>query len=674
MINHIINWSIINRPVVIILCIILSVCGIYAIKNTPLDAIPDLSDVQVIIKTRYQGQAPQIVEDQITYPLSSAMLSVSGAKHVRGYSFFGDSYVYVIFEDGTDPYWARSRVLEYLSQVKDQLPQQASPKLGPDASGVGWIYQYALVDKTGKHDLAELRSLQDWFLKFELQTVSGVSEVATVGGMVKQYQVNIDPGRMRVHNLSLNVIKKMIIDSNQEVSGSVIEMGEREYMIRGKGYIKNKHDLESIPYLSRREAGAALLLQDIADINIGPQMRRGAAELNGQGEVVGGIVIMRNGHNALTTIKDIKQKLSELKSSLPNGVEIIETYDRSNLIKRAVNNLQQSLLEEFILVALVCGIFLHYFRSSLIIIISLPVGILIAFIIMKLQGINANIMSLGGIAIAIGAMVDAAIVMIENVHRHLEKNKSNQPRQEIILNALQQVGAPLFISLLIITISFLPVFSLQAQEGRLFSPLAFTKTYAMAAAAFLSITLVPALIMYLIKGNFQDKKESRITHSFSQFYRAALSHILNKPSWLLTISILVVISCLWPASKLGSEFMPKLNEGDLLYMPTTLPGISIGKAKQLLQQTDQLIKTIPEVDTVFGKLGRADTATDPAPLSMFETTIKLKPRSQWRKGINIEEIINELDTLIQIPGLTNAWIMPITARIDMQATCIKTPL
>ena len=683
MIEKILDWSIDNRALVLLLALLLSVWGIQSVRTIPLDAVPDLSDVQVIIKTSFPGQAPQIIEDQVTYPLASAMLSVPGATNVRGYSFFGDSYVYVIFEDSTDQYWARSRVLEYINQVRDQLPPGANVQLGPDASGVGWIYQYALVDRKGNHDLAQLRSIQDWFLKYELQTVPGVSEVATVGGMVKQYQVVLDTNRMRASELSLPVIKKMIIDANQEVSGSVIEMGEAEYMIRGKGYIHNIEDLRRIPYLTRKEAGAALLLQDFADIRIGPQMRRGIADLNGEGEVTGGIIVMRAGENALLTIRKVKQRLEELKQGLPDGVEIVETYDRSTLITNAVDTLKDRLLEEFLLVAIVCAIFLFHFRSSMIIVLSLPVGILVAFAIMKMQDINANIMSLGGIAIAIGAMVDASIVMIENVHKQLElhgndvradKDSDTLNRIAVMKQAMRDVGPPLFFSLLIITLSFLPVFTLEAQEGRLFAPLAYTKTFAMAAAAGLSITLVPALIMYLVKGRIRSEDESALNRSLIRAYLPLIGAVLNKPRLTLLLTLLLVVSAAWPLLQSGSEFMPELDEGDLLYMPTTLPGISVGKARQLLQQTDRLIKTVPEVETVFGKVGRAETATDPAPLTMIETTIQLKPREQWRDGVTLKDIIAELEARVDFPGVTNAWLMPISARIDMLATGIKTPI
>jgi len=675
MIERIICWSVTNRPLVLLLALVVAAWGVHSMRQMPLDAVPDLSDVQVIIKTSYPGQAPQVIEDQVTYPLASAMLSVPGAVNVRSYSFFGDSYVYVIFKDGTDQYWARSRVLEYLSQVRDQLPREAKTQLGPDASGVGWIYQYALVDRTHQHDLFELRSLQDWFLKYELQTVPGVSEVATVGGMVKQYQVVLDPNRMQIEQLSLPRIKQMILEANQEVSGSVVEMSEAEYMVRGRGYITSVEDLERIPYLERFEAGAAMLLQDFAKVRIGPQMRRGIADLNGEGEVVGGIVIMRAGENALTTIQQVKAKLAELERGLPDGVEIVETYDRSALINRAVNTLQHRLIEEFILVALVCAIFLLHLRSSLVIIISLPIGILGAFIIMKLQGINANIMSLGGIAIAIGAMVDATIVMIENVHKHLEQApRDGAERLAAIQQAMVEVGPPLFFSLLIITLSFLPVFTLEAQEGRLFAPLAFTKTYAMAVAAGVSITLVPALIAWLVRGNIRKENQSVLNRALIHAYRPLIQIALRRPVLTLSLAVLLVASSLLPLSQLGTEFMPQLDEGDLLYMPTTLPGISVGKARELLQQTDRMIKTLPEVKTVFGKAGRAETATDPAPLTMIETTIQLKPRDQWRPGMTMDKLIDELDARLQIPGLTNAWLMPISARIDMLATGIKTPV
>ncbi|MGB5441353.1 MAG: efflux RND transporter permease subunit [Gammaproteobacteria bacterium] len=674
MIAHIIDWSTRNRFMVILLTVILTGWGIYAIKNTPLDAIPDLSDVQVIIKTSYPGQAPQVVEDQVTYPLTTAMLSVPKAVTVRGYSFFGDSYVYVIFEDGTDLYWARSRVLEYLSQVSGKLPLEARPELGPDATGVGWVYEYALLDRSGRHDLSQLRSLQDWFLKYELQTVHGVSEVATIGGMVKQYQVVLDPDKLRAYNLSLAAIKSAIIRGNQETGGSVIEMAEAEYMVRATGYVDELDDLRDIP-LGVNDRGTPVLLDDVAEIHIGPQLRRGIAELDGEGEVVGGVIIMRSGENALRTIEGVKQKLAELANGLPDGVEIVETYDRSALIKRAVDNLNRKLLEEFFVVALVCALFLFHLRSALVIILSLPVGILIAFIIMERIGINANIMSLGGIAIAIGAMVDAAIVMIENMHRHMEKTEvTDDNRWQITREAAMEVGPPLFFSLLVITLSFLPVFTLEAQEGRLFAPLAFTKTFAMAGAAILSITLVPVLMGYFIRGHITPEASNPVNRILVAGYRPFIHQLMKAPKIVLGIALLLVVAGLWPMSQLGSEFMPELDEGDLLYMPSTFPGISIGKAQELLQQTDKLIRTVPEVKRVFGKVGRAETATDPAPLTMIETTIQLKPREQWRPGVTVESLKQELNSLVQLPGLTNAWVMPIKNRIDMQATGIKTPV
>ncbi len=680
MISKIIDWSIDNRFMVLMLTLITVGVGIYSIKQIPLDALPDLSDVQVIIKTSYPGQAPQIVEDQVTYPLSTAMLSVPKAVSVRGFSFFGDSYVYVIFEDGTDLYWARSRVLEYLNQVASKLPVDARPELGPDATGVGWIYQYALLDRSGSQDLSQLRSLQDWFLKVELQTVPGVSEVATIGGMVKQYQVIVDPNSLRAYNLSLSTIKQAIQRGNQESGGSVIEMAEAEYMIRATGYISQLEDLENIP-LGLNKQGTPILLKHVAQIRIGPQLRRGIAELDGEGEVVGGVVIMRFGENALTTIDLVKKKLAELERSLPDGVEIIETYDRSALIKRAVNNLNEKLIQEFLIVALVCALFLFHLRSALVILLSLPVGILIAFIVMDRLGINANIMSLGGIAIAIGAMVDAAIVMIENVHKHLERRAAtegpaltNQQRWQLIAKATKEVGAPLFFSLLIITLSFLPVFILEAQEGRMFEPLAYTKTFAMAGAALLSITLVPVLMGYFIRGRITPAHKNPVNRILVAGYRPFINMVLRAPKAVLLVTVLIVGAGVWPMSQLGTEFMPDLDEGDLLYMPSTFPAVSVGKAQQLLQQTNKLIKTVPEVKTVFGKVGRAETATDPAPLTMIETTILLKPRDQWRDGMTMDKLKTELNQLVQFPGLSNAWVMPIKNRIDMLATGIKTPV
>lgn len=674
MIDSIIEWSVRNRILVLLVAVVMVFVGYQSLRHTPVDAIPDLSDVQVIIKTSYPGQAPQVVEDQVTYPLTTAMLSVPHAVNVRGYSFFGDSFVYVIFEDGTDLYWARSRVLEYLSQVSSQLPANAKPSLGPDATGVGWIYEYALLDRSGNTDLSQLRSMQDWFLKYELQTVEGVSEVASVGGHVKQYQVVVDPDRLRAFDIPLSRIKQEIQRANQEVGASVIEMGEAEYMVRATGYIKGINDLKEIP-LGVNDKGVPILLGNVAEIRLGPQLRRGIAELNGEGEVVGGIVVMRWGENAMKTISAVKKKLSELKKSLPNTVEIIEVYDRSTLIQSAIDNLQEKLIEEFAIVALVCVLFLVHLRSSLVIILTLPLGILLAFIVMNLQGINANIMSLGGIAIAIGTMVDAAIVMIENLHKKIEANKdSSKDHWELVIEASKEVGRPVFFSLLIITLSFLPVFTLEAQEGRLFKPLAFTKTYAMAAAAILAVTLVPVLMGYLVRGRILAEERNPINAILVYLYRPFINIALRIPKTIVLLAIVVSIVGFWPVSQLGSEFMPELDEGDLMYMPTTLPAISIGKAQQLLQQTDKLIKTVPEVDTVFGKMGRADTATDPAPLTMIETTIQFKPRAEWREGMTPERLRDELDRLIDFPGLTNAWVMPIKTRIDMLATGIKTPV
>ncbi len=674
MITRIIDWSLKNRFLILVGAFFLIVTGIYTLKNTAVDAIPDLSDVQVIIKTSYPGQAPQVVEDQVTYPLATTMLSVPGAVTVRAYSFFGDSFVYVIFKDGTDLYWARSRVLEYLSQVTGKLPPSAKPQLGPDATGVGWVYEYTLVDRTGKHDLSELTTLQNWLLKYELQTVPGVAEVATVGGMVKQYQVTLEPNRIRAYGISVQQVKKAIQKGNSEVGGSVIEMGEGEYMVRANGYIQSIKALEHLP-LGVSERGTPILLSNVAQVSLGPQMRRGVGELNGEGEVVSGIIVMRVGANALTTIAAVKEKLAVLQKSLPKGVEIIETYDRSSLIHRAIKTLQTKLVQETLVVILVCFLFLFHFRSSLVIVISLPIGILCAFIIMYWQGINANIMSLGGIAIAIGAMVDAAIVMIENVHRHIENTAiTDQNRWEIIRKATLEVGPPLFFSLLIITLSFLPVFALQAQEGRLFSPLAFTKTYAMAAAAGLSITLVPVLMGYFIRGKILPENKNPINRMLIAAYRPVIHLILKAPKTVLLATLLIVVISYWPLAHLGSEFMPTLDEGDWMYMPTTLPGISIGKARQILQQTDKLIKTFPEVKSVLGKVGRAETATDPAPLTMIETLIQLKPQSQWRKGMTPEKLKSEFNRVVKLPGVTNAWVMPIKTRIDMLATGIKTPV
>ncbi|WP_318433414.1 efflux RND transporter permease subunit [Photobacterium leiognathi] len=674
MIPAIIRWSINNRLLVLIATLFLTLGGLYSVKNTPVDAIPDLSDVQVIIKTSYPGQAPQVVEDQVTYPLTTAMLAVPGAETVRGYSFFGDSYVYIIFNDQTDMYWARSRVLEYLSQVAPKLPANTKPTLGPDATGVGWIYSYVLQDKTGKHDLAELRSLQDWFLKYELQTVEGVSEVATVGGMVKQYQVEIDPAKLRAYDLTLQQVNMAIQNGNQETGASVIEVAEAEHMVRTTGYLTNIDDIKSLP-LKVTATGTPLLLGDVATINLGPQMRRGISEFNGEGEAVGGVIVMRFGENASAVIDKVKAKLETLQRSLPDGVEVIATYDRSTLIDQAVENLWQKLAEEFIVVAIVCALFLFHIRSSLVIAISLPIGILSAFIIMHWQGINANIMSLGGIAIAIGAMVDGAIVMIENLHKHIERTPlTNENRWQVISKAAEEVGTPLFFSLLIITLSFVPVFALEGQEGKMFSPLAFTKTYAMAAAAGLAITLVPVLMGYFVRGRILPESKNPINKALIALYRPMLNISLRFPKTIIAIAIILMASSYYPITKLGSEFIPPLDEGDLMYMPTTYPGISIGKARELLQQTNKLIKTVPEVATVWGKVGRAESATDPAPLTMIETVIQLKPKDQWREGVTSESLRKEFDQLIQFPGLTNAWVMPIKTRIDMLATGIKTPI
>ena len=674
MIEYIIRWSISNRFFVLLGAAMIVAVGGYSLQQTPVDALPDLSDVQVIIKTSYPGQAPQVVEDQVTYPLTTAMLSVPGATTVRGYSFFGDSYVYVIFEDDTDLYWARSRVLEYLNQVAGDLPSTANPQLGPDATGVGWVYLYALIDRTGQHDLSQLRSIQDWFLKYELQTVSGVAEVSAIGGMVKQYQVQVDPEKLRAFGFPLSHIQLAIKQGNQEAGASVVEMAEAEYMVLADGYISGIDDLKNIP-LGLNQNGTPVLLNDVAEINLGPQLRRGIAELNGEGETVGGIIVMRFGENAADVISAVKEKLESLKQSLPSGVEIVTVYDRSALIERAVDNLWKKLLEEFAVVALVCIVFLFHFRSSLVAIISLPVGILAAFSVMHWQGINANIMSLGGIAIAIGAMIDGAIVMIENMHKKIEHTPlTDQNRWAIVAESATEVGPALFFSLLIITMSFLPVFTLEAQEGKMFSPLAFTKTYAMAASAFLSITLVPVLMGYFIRGRILPENKNPLNRVLVAIYKPALAAVLHWPRATIALAVLLTAIGLWPITQIGSEFIPPLDEGDLMYMPTTYAGISIGKAREVLQQTDRLIKTVPEVETVFGKMGRADTATDPAPLTMMESFIQLKPREQWREGLTTNDLIRELNSLVNIPGLTNAFVMPIKTRIDMLATGIKTPV
>lgn len=681
MIARIIRGSIADRFLVLLAAIFIAAWGIWAVKNTPIDALPDLSDVQVIIRTSYPGQAPQIVENQVTYPLTTTMLSVPGAKTVRGYSFFGDSFVYVIFDEGTDLYWARSRVLEYLNQLQGRLPPSAKTSLGPDATGVGWVYEYALVDKTGQHDLSQLRGIQDWFLKYELKSLPNVAEVASIGGMVKQYQVVLDPIKMAASQVPLNKVINAIQKANQETGGSVLEMGESEYMVRASGYLKTMDDFRNIP-LSTSSNGIPVLLGQVATIQLGPEMRRGVAELNGQGEVVGGVIVLRAGKNARETIAAVKSKLNDLKKSLPSGVEVVTTYDRSQLIDRAVDNLSHKLLEEFIVVALVCALFLWHFRSALVAIISLPLGILIAFIAMYYQGINANIMSLGGIAIAIGAMVDAAVVMIENAHKHIEAWQHDHPDQVlkndmrwiIIANAASEVGPALFFCLLIITLSFIPIFTLQAQEGRLFAPLAFTKTYAMAGAAILSITLVPVLMGYWIRGKLPTEQKNPLNRGLIRIYRPMLDAVLRRPKITLLVALIVLLTSLWPISRLGGEFMPAMDEGDLLYMPSALPGISVAKASELLQQTDRLIKTVPEVATVFGKAGRAESATDPAPMEMFETTIQFKPRTEWRAGMTPDKLVNELDHVVKVPGLTNIWVPPIRNRIDMLATGIKSPI
>ena len=680
MIGRLIRWSVENRFLVLLAAVTLTAWGIWSAQRVPLDALPDLSDVQVIVRTSYPGQAPAIVESQITYPLTTTMLSVPGAKTVRGYSFFGDSFVYVLFEDGTDPYWARSRVLEYLSQVQARLPSGAKAALGPDATGVGWIFEYALVDRTQHHDLSQLRAIQDWFLKYELKTVPNVAEVATLGGLVRQYQIVLDPERLRAYGITHAQVIAAVQASNQEAGGSVLELGEAEYMVRASGYLKTLDDFRKIPI--RTTAGTPVYLPEVAHLQVGPEMRRGIAELDGQGEVTGGVIVMRSGKNALATITAVKAKLEELKKSLPEGVEIIPTYDRSQLIKRSVSNLSQKLIEEFSVVALVCFAFLFHLRSALVAVISLPLGILAAFIVMRYQGINANIMSLGGIAIAIGAMVDAAVVMIENAHKHLERWKGEhsgatlgvEKRWQIITEASVQVGPALFFSLLIITLSFVPIFSLEAQEGRLFAPLAFTKSYAMAAAAGLSVTLVPVLMGYLIRGKIPSEAANPINRALIRVYNPVLDAVLRRPWTSIGIALLLLALTAYPALRLGAEFMPALNEGDLLSMPSALPGISAGKAAQLTQQSDRIIMSIPEVARVFGKMGRAETATDPAPLEMAETTIQFKPQDQWRAGMTQEKLIEELDQKLKMPGLANVFVPPIRNRIDMLATGVKTPV
>ncbi|WP_426212117.1 efflux RND transporter permease subunit [Massilia sp. TWP1-3-3] len=681
MIARLIRWSIVNRFLVLLAAVMMAAWGAWSLSKTPLDALPDLSDVQVIIRTSFPGQAPQIVENQVTYPLTTTMLSVPGAKTVRGYSFFGDSFVYILFEDGTDPYWARSRVLEYLNQVQSRLPVQARASLGPDATGVGWIYEYALVDRSGKMDLSQLRALQDWFLKFELKAVPNVSEVASIGGMVRQYQVVLDPDQLRAFGVSHAKVIAAIKGANQETGGALLELGEAEYMVRASGYLQTVDDFRKIP-LSTTEAGVSVKLGDVARVQLGPEMRRGIAELNGEGEVAGGVIVMRSGKNALETIAAVKDKLASLKPGLPAGVEIVPVYDRSLLIKRAVSNLQEKLVEEFIVVALVCAIFLFHIRSALVAIVSLPLGILAAFIVMHYQGVNANIMSLGGIAIAIGAMVDAAVVMIENAHKHIEawhhahpdRKLDGEEHWRVIGDAATEVGPALFFSLLIIVLSFIPVFTLEAQEGRLFAPLAFTKTYAMAAAAGLAVTLIPVLMGYLIRGRIPNEQKNPLNRGLIAVYRLLLEIVLRHPKSTLAIASLLALATIWPMTRLGGEFMPPLDEGDVLYMPSALPGIGAGKVAELLQQTDRLIKTVPEVQSVFGKAGRAESATDPAPLEMFETTIQFKPRDVWRAEMTSDKLIAELDRIVKVPGLSNIWVPPIRNRIDMLATGIKSPV
>jgi copper/silver efflux system protein len=704
-IAKLIHWSVHNRFLVLLATALLTAWGLYATANTPLDAIPDLSDTQVIVRTVYPGQAPQVVEDQVTYPLTTTLLSVPYAKTVRGYSLFGESFVYVLFEDGVDLYWARSRVLEYLSQVQGRLPPTASTALGPDATGVGWIYEYALVDRSGRNDISQLRALQDWFLKYELKSLPNVAEVATIGGFNRQYQIVLQPDRLRAYRLPLETVIEAVRKANGETGGSVLELAEAEYMVRARGYLKSLDDFREIP-VGLGDSGTPILLRDVAIVQLGPETRRGIAELDGEGEVVGGVIVLRSGANARSTIQAVKARLDTLKASLPEGVEIVETYDRSALIDRAVANLSHKLLEEFLVVALVCAAFLWHLRSALVAIITLPIGILAAFVVMHAQGINANIMSLGGIAIAIGAMVDAAVVMVENAHKKLEHwRHSSQPypppqagredgftpspsmgegkgggepdaatRLRLIAEAAAEVGPALFFSLLIITLSFVPVFTLEAQEGRLFAPLAYTKTYAMAAAAGLSVTLIPVLMVAFIRGHIRDEAANPLNRSLIAAYRPVIQVVLKHPRSTLAIAALAALSALWPVSRLGSEFMPPLDEGDLLYMPTALPGLAVGKGAQLLQQTDRIIRTFPEVQRVFGKIGRAESATDPAPLEMVETTIMLKPKSEWRAGMTTERLIEEMDAALKIPGLGNVWVQPIRNRIDMLATGIKSPV
>lgn len=680
MIAAVIRWSLRNRLLVLLASLIMAAWGVWSIQQAPLDALPDLSDTQVIIRVSYPGKAPQIVEDQVTYPLTTTMLSVPGAKTVRGFSMFGDAYVYVLFDDGTDPYWARSRVLEYLSQIQSSLPPEAKASLGPDATGVGWVFEYVLTDKSGQHSLGDLRAIQDWILKYELKTVPDVSEVASVGGMVKEYQVILNPDRLRALNVTHEQVISAIQSANQEGGGSVLELGEAEYMVRTTGYLKSIDDFKQVVIAARD--GVPVLLSDVASVRRGPAIRRGVAELNGEGEVAGGIIIMRSGKNALTTINAVKAKLAEVQKSLPAGVEIVPVYDRSQLIKNSVETLTHKLIEEFIVVAVVCSLFLFHFRSALVAMITLPLGILGAFIVMHYQGVSANMMSLGGIAIAIGAMVDAAIVMIENMHKVLEQWRQEHPERQpssadywqIALHAASEVGPALFCSLLIITLSFIPVFTLEAQEGKMFSPLAFTKTWSMAVAAGLGITLVPVLMGYFIRGKIPDEAANPLNRWLIRAYEPLLDKVLQWPKATLVAAGLLLVATLWPLAQLGSEFLPQIDEGDLLYMPSTLPGISSREAARLLQQTDRLIKTIPEVQSVFGKAGRAESATDPAPLTMLETTIQFKPKSEWRPGMTMDKLIGELDSAVKVPGIANVWVPPIRNRLDMLATGIKSPV
>ncbi|AOJ82232.1 cation transporter [Burkholderia savannae] len=681
MIAHVIRWSIRNRLLVLLATALVAAWGALSLNRTPLDALPDLSDTQVIVKASYPGKAPQVVEDQVTYPLTTTLLGVPGAKTIRAYSSFGDAFVYVLFDDKTDQYWARSRVLEYLNQVQSRLPQGASVALGPDATGVGWVYEYALVDRSGRHDLGQLRALNDWFLKFELKAVPDVAEVASIGGMVRQYQVVLDPDKLRAFGITQADVAGALGKANSESGGSVVEMAESEYMVRASGYLRTLDDFRNV-VLRASDAGTPVLLGDVARVQIGPEMRRGIAELNGEGEVAGGVIVMRSGKNALSTIEAVKAKLADLKRSLPAGVELVTTYDRSQLIERAVDNLKDKLVEEFVIVGLVCAVFLFHLRSALVAILSLPLGVLAAFIVMRYQGVNANLMSLGGIAIAIGAMIDAAVVMIENAHKHLEAHEHAHPgeplpnaaRWELIAASAAEVGPALFFSLLIITLSFIPVFALEGQEGKLFAPLAFTKTYTIAAAAGLSVTLVPVLMGYLIRGRIPHEASNPLNRLLVRLYRPLLEATLKRPWFAIGIAVAALVVTAIPVSRLGGEFMPPLDEGDLLYMPTALPGISAQKAAELLQQTDRLIKTVPEVATVFGKSGRADTATDPAPLEMFETTIRFRPRDEWRPAMTPEKLVDELDRVVKVPGLSNVWVPPIRNRLDMLSTGIKTPV